>query len=162
VDEKSREEKPGRAYKLAFEYESKYGCCPQCVVAAIEGVFNLKMDDVFKAGHSLAEGVGLSGNRTCGALSGGAMVLSYKYGRERKGFHLGRRMKSHVLTKKLYDRFVRSSVAVSVKMFRSRSWGDLSTSGMLVISRSSRRLVGIETSVLMSLGRLLNGFLKSS
>mgnify|MGYP001048095818 CR=1 FL=1 len=48
---KSSEQKCDRAYRLAFEYESKYGCCPQCVIAAVEDVFNLKMDDVFKAGH---------------------------------------------------------------------------------------------------------------
>jgi len=107
MDEKSKEEKCDRAYRLAFEYESKYGCCPQCVIAAIEDVFNLKIDDVFKAGHSLAGGLGLSGNGTCGALSGGAMALSYKYGRERKNFSRGRAMKSYVLTKKLHDRFVK-------------------------------------------------------
>ena len=107
MSEKSKEQKPDRAYRLAFEYESKYGCCAQCVVAAIEGVFNLEMGDVFKAGHSLAGGVGLSGNGTCGALSGGAIALSYKYGRERKDFHRSRGMKSYVMTKKLYDRFVK-------------------------------------------------------
>jgi len=107
MDEKSSQEKCDRAYRLAFEYESKYGCCPQCVIASVEEVFNLKMGDVFKAGHSLAGGFGLSGSGTCGALSGGAMVLSHKYGRERKDFSRSRRMKSYVLTKKLYDRFVK-------------------------------------------------------
>ena len=106
MSEKSSEQKPDRAYRLAFEYESKYGSCPQCVIAAVGDVFNLKMDDVFKAGHSLAGGLGLSGSGTCGALSGGAMVLSYKYGRERKNFARGRSLKSYTLTKKLYDRFV--------------------------------------------------------
>ena len=51
MNEKLGEQKSDKAYRLAFEYESKYGCCPQCVIAAIEDVFNLKMDDVFKAGH---------------------------------------------------------------------------------------------------------------
>jgi len=123
MDEKSREQKCDRAYRLAFEYESKYGCCPQCVIAAIEGVFNLKMDDVFKAGHSLAGGVGLSGNGTCGALSGGAMVLSYKYGRERKDFYRGRGMKSYALTKKLYDRFVKEFGSCICKDVQKRIMG---------------------------------------
>jgi len=123
MNERLGEQKPDKAYRLAFEYESKYGCCPQCVVAAIEGVFNLRMDDIFKAGHSLAGGVGLSGNGTCGALSGGAMVLSYKYGRERKDFSRGRAMKSYTLTKKLYDRFVKEFGSCICKDVQKRIMG---------------------------------------
>jgi len=106
MSDKSNERKSDIAYRLAFEYESKYGSCPQCVIAAVGEVFNLKIEDVFKAGHSLAGGLGLSGSGTCGALSGGAMVLSYKYGRERMNFARGRSLKSYILTRKLYDRFV--------------------------------------------------------
>jgi len=95
-----------RAYALAFEYESKYGNCPQCIVATIEEIFNLKMDDVFKAGHPLAGGLGLSGYGTCGALSGGAMILGYAYGRERKDFQTRLGTKSYKAAKALYDRFV--------------------------------------------------------
>ncbi len=95
-----------KVYKLAFDYDSKYGNCPQCVIAAIGEVFFLNLDELFKAGHGLAGGLGLSGRGTCGALSGGAMVLSHFYGRERKDFDKGRFLKSHKMMKKLYDKFV--------------------------------------------------------
>jgi len=123
MDEKSSQEKCDRAYRLAFEYESKYGCCPQCVIAAVEKVFNIKMDDVFKAGHSLAGGFGLSGGGTCGALSSGAMVLSHKYGRERKDFSRSRGMKSYVLMKKLHDRFVKDFGSCICKDVQKRIMG---------------------------------------
>ena len=96
----------GQAYTRAFEYEQKYGSCPQCVLAAIQDVFGGIDDEVFKAGHALAGGVGLSTNGTCGALSGGVMALCCKHGRPRENFANGRYLKSHQLAKKLYDRFV--------------------------------------------------------
>lgn len=94
-----------RAYKLAFEYESRYGNCPQCVIAAIGDVFSLNLDELFKASHGLAGGLGLSGYGTCGALSGGSIVLSHFYGRDRENF--GKRfLKSYKASKVLYDKFV--------------------------------------------------------
>ena len=95
-----------QVYARAFEYEQKYGSCPQCVLAAIQDVFGGIDDEVFKAGHALAGGVGLSTNGTCGALSGGVMALCCKHGRSRENFANGRYLKSHQLAKKLYDRFV--------------------------------------------------------
>jgi len=95
-----------RAYEIAFEYESKYGNCPQCVIAAIDDVFSLNLDELFKAAHGLAGGLGLSGHGTCGALSGGVMVLSRFYGRERANFSKGRYLKSYQAAKSLHDRFV--------------------------------------------------------
>lgn len=101
----SDRELPEKAYKLAFEYESRYGNCPQCVIAAISDVFSLNLDDLFKASHGLAGGLGLSGYGTCGALSGGSIILSHFYGRDRRNFDK-RVMKSYEKSKLLYDRFV--------------------------------------------------------
>ena len=95
-----------RVYDRAFEYEQKYGSCPQCVLAAIQDEFGIVHDDVFRAGHALAGGVGLSTQGTCGALTGGVMALSCKYGRSRENFDKGSFLKSYVRAKKLYDRFV--------------------------------------------------------
>jgi hypothetical protein len=77
---------PEKAYRLAFNYESKYGNCPQCVIVAIAEVFSLELDELFKASHGLAGGVGASGSGTCGVLSGGVIVLSHLRGRRRKHF----------------------------------------------------------------------------
>ncbi len=95
-----------RAYDLAFEYERKYGSCPQCVLLAIQEVFGLKMDDVIKAGHALAGGAGMSGYGTCGALSGGIMALSFIHGRGRKDMGKDTFLRSYELAKRLYDKFV--------------------------------------------------------
>ncbi len=102
----SKEKILDMAYKLAFEYESKYGSCPQSVLLAIQKVFCLRMDAVIKAGHALAGGAGLSGYGTCGALTGGIMALSFMYGRELEDIDKGSFLKSYRLAKNLYDKFV--------------------------------------------------------
>ncbi len=104
--DKTKKEILDKAYALAFEYDQKYGCCPQCVLATIQDVFNIVNDEVFKAAHALAGGVALTGEGTCGALSGGIMALSSKYGRFRKNFGRAGYLKSYKLAKKLHDRFV--------------------------------------------------------
>jgi C_GCAxxG_C_C family probable redox protein len=96
----------GRAYALAYENEQKYGCCPQCVLAAIQDVLGIVDDATFKASHGLAGGGGLSTGGTCGALSGGMLALSARYGRDRAHFGDGRFTQSYRLGKRLYDRFV--------------------------------------------------------
>ncbi|MFX0094764.1 MAG: C-GCAxxG-C-C family protein [Candidatus Hodarchaeota archaeon] len=94
-----------QVYQLAYNYESQYGNCPQCVIAAVSEVFSLSLEELLKSAHGLAGGVGLSGAGTCGALSGGVMVLGHFYGRERKYF--GQRfLKSYQKVKELYDKFI--------------------------------------------------------
>jgi C_GCAxxG_C_C family probable redox protein len=95
-----------RVYDSAFEYEQKYGSCPQCVLAAIQDEFGIVHDDVFRAAHALAGGVGLSSEGTCGALTGGVLALGCRYGRSRENFAKGRFLISYVRAKKLHDRFV--------------------------------------------------------
>jgi len=93
-------------YARAFEYEQKYGSCPQCVLGAIQDVFGVVDDDTFRAGYGLAGGVGLTTDGTCGALTGGVMALCCKYGRTRENFAKGRHLKSLELAKELHGRFV--------------------------------------------------------
>ncbi len=66
---------------LGTEYERKFGGCSQCVVGAIRDVAGGVDDSVFKAATGLAGGVGLSG-ATCGALTGGVLVIGSFIGRE--------------------------------------------------------------------------------
>lgn len=106
VDLKAKQEIVDKAYSLAYENEQKYGCCPQCVLAAIQDVLGTVDDATLKASHALAGGGGLSTGGTCGALSGGMLALSTKYGRDRANFGTGRFMGSYRLGKRLHDRFV--------------------------------------------------------
>lgn len=77
---KTRKKIVEKVYTLAFEYEQRYGSCPQCVLAAVQDVFGIVDDKVSKSGHPLAGGAGLMGDRTCGALLDGIIALGCKCG----------------------------------------------------------------------------------
>lgn len=102
-----REELLKEVEKLAYEYERVYGGCSQCVVGAIKKTIGIVSDDVFKAATGLAGGVGLTGN-TCGALTGGAMVISTLLGREFGNFADPERIrfKTFELVQKLVERYM--------------------------------------------------------
>ena len=105
--EKSKDEIADKAFELAAEYEKECTGCAQTTIAGIFDALDIENDDVFKAASGLADGLGLSGDGTCGALVGGAMVISYLFGRERNDFKdMFKPLKSYLLTKKLHDQFV--------------------------------------------------------
>ena len=95
-----------RAYELAFQYEATHGCCPQCVLAAIDDVLHIGGDEVFKASHGLAGGGALSGKGTCGALIGAMLAVGARHGRGRADFASDSYMHSFALAKRVYDAFV--------------------------------------------------------
>jgi C_GCAxxG_C_C family probable redox protein len=95
-----------QAYALGFEFEQKYTNCAQCVLAAIQETLGGIDDEVFKAANALAGGAGLSTKGTCGALSGGMMAISTRYGRDRASFTTSRTRAAAALAKRLYDTFV--------------------------------------------------------
>jgi C_GCAxxG_C_C family probable redox protein len=94
-------------YQLAYEYESKVGSCPQCVLAAIKETLNIGDENIIKSADALAGGTSLSTRGTCGALVGGMLALSSVVGREYTDFKNGKR-KRRVFNyaKLLYDRFI--------------------------------------------------------
>lgn len=105
--EGSKEELLKKAHDLAKKYEQECTGCAQTVMAGIFDTLNIWNDKVFKAASGLADGIGLTGNATCGALNGGAIVIGYLYGREREDFSdMLKPMRSYMLAKKLHDRFV--------------------------------------------------------
>jgi C_GCAxxG_C_C family probable redox protein len=96
-----------RAFELGQQYEKKYTGCAQTVIAAIFDTLDIWNEDVFKAASGLADGLGLTGDGTCGALVGASMVLSYLFGRDRKHFKdIMAPMKAYQLVKKLHDQYV--------------------------------------------------------
>lgn len=105
--EGSKEELLQEAYEKGRSYEKECTGCAQTVVASVLDTLGIQNEDVFKAASGLADGIGLTGNASCGALTGGAMVLSYLYGRDRDNFSdMYAAMDSYRLAKKLHDRFV--------------------------------------------------------
>lgn len=106
VDPAKRQEILDRAYSMGYDYEQKYGCCSQCVLAAIQDVLGIGSDEVVKVSHSLAGGGAISTRGTCGALNGGMMAISAVHGRDRLNFGKGVYMDAFKPAKRLFDRFV--------------------------------------------------------
>jgi len=106
ADPNIAQELADKAYRLAYEYEQKYGSCPQCVLAAVQDVLGIGDDATFKASYALAGGGCLSSHGTCGALAGGMLAISAKYGRERENFGAGTYSTAFKVAKELQDKFV--------------------------------------------------------
>ena len=94
-----------QAYAKAMKYELDYGCCPQCVLATVQETVGIVDDQTVKASHGLSGGGGLVGEGVCGALSGGLLALSAKYGRDRNNLDKGRYMNNFKKAKELTERF---------------------------------------------------------
>ncbi len=93
------------AYDKALKYELDYGCCPQCVLAAVQETVGVIDDSVIKASHGLSGGGGLSGVGACGALTGGLIALSAKRGRDRDKLDKGRFINNFKKGQELVERF---------------------------------------------------------
>ena len=105
--EKKRQELLDKAFECGKNYETKNGGCPQCTLAAIFDVLEIENDKVFKAATAFADGVGLTGDGHCGALSGGTLAIGYLYGREKKDFaDMMKLVKANLMARELRDRFV--------------------------------------------------------
>ena len=105
--EKSRDVILEKAFESALNYERKCTGCGQTTIAGIFEVLGIENDDVFRSASGLADGLGLTGDGSCGALVGGAMVIGYLFGRKKKDFSdMMKPMTSYILTKRLHDRFV--------------------------------------------------------
>jgi len=77
----TEEEKLDMVEKRAGELEDKYHGCGQCTLVAIQEVYQLEDELLAKASVELSGGVG--GIRSvCGALTGAALALGMKYGRD--------------------------------------------------------------------------------
>ena len=103
----NREELSRKAYETGVAYEKTYHGCSQCVLAAVTDVTGERDDQVFRAASGLAGGLGLSSHGSCGALTGGIMAISSRYGRQRNQFDdiEGVRFKCFEISRRLVDRF---------------------------------------------------------
>ena len=100
------EEVLNKAFTIAKEYEMKNGGCPQCTLMGVFEALDIEDNSVFKAATALADGVGLTGDGHCGALSGGVMAISYIFGREKRISNQRKLIRANLLAKKLHDEFV--------------------------------------------------------
>jgi C_GCAxxG_C_C family probable redox protein len=113
-----------KAYQLGKEYEKVYKGCSQCVVASLQDTFGIRNDAVFKAASGLAAGGGLATDGSCGAYSGGIMVLSFLQGRERDAFaNEADLAKTMELVMKLHDRFIQEYGSVICRNIQTKVFG---------------------------------------
>ena len=104
---RNREKTAERAGELAAEYERTCTGCAQSAVAGLLDALEIDSEDVFKAASGLADGIGLTGDGSCGALTGCAMVIGLAVGRERKDHRdMMKPMQSYLLCKELHHGFV--------------------------------------------------------
>jgi len=101
-----RQEILEKAFNLAKKYEMENGDCAQCVFAGVTEALGMESNDVFRAATGFADGIGLTGDGHCGALSGGVMAISLIFGRKRDEFgRRGKMMKALLLSRELQSRF---------------------------------------------------------
>jgi C_GCAxxG_C_C family probable redox protein len=96
-----------KASESGKRHEMKSTGCAQSTIAGIFEALGIENDDVFKAATGLADGVGLTGDGHCGALSGGVMAISYLFGREGKDSgDMMKQVPALIMSKKLHDQFM--------------------------------------------------------
>ncbi|MFQ6125591.1 MAG: C-GCAxxG-C-C family protein [Candidatus Heimdallarchaeota archaeon] len=73
---------PEFAERLANKYMKQYNACAQVIVLTFQELLGLDNNQVLKAATGLVGGISRM-KSVCGAVSGGTMILSLKYGRGR-------------------------------------------------------------------------------
>ena len=112
-----------QAYDKAMRYELDYGCCPQCVLATIQETVGIVDDQTIKASHGLSGGGGLMGEGACGALTGGLMALSVRYGRDRDKLDRGRYINNFKKAQQLTDKFRQEFGGVTCQQLQKKFTG---------------------------------------
>jgi C_GCAxxG_C_C family probable redox protein len=104
----NKEEMLEEVFKRAKSYELRGGNCAQCSLSAIFEVLDVEDDNVVRAATGFADGVGLSGDGHCGALSGGTMAISYFFGRKKEDLaRMGKQLRALLLAKKFHEQFLK-------------------------------------------------------
>lgn len=107
--EKDKADTAEEAQRLASEYERKCTGCAQSVVAGLIDALGVEDagEGVFRAASGLADGIGLTGDGSCGALTGACMVIGLLFGRERKDHaDMMKPMRSYLMCKELHGYFI--------------------------------------------------------
>ncbi len=114
-----------KAYELGKKYEQTYHGCSQCAIAALQDVFNIRNDDIFKSSTGLAGGAALSCDGSCGAYVGAIMVIGLLLGRERDNFEdtEGIRFKTHEMVGKLRKKFIDEYGSVICRNIQTKIMG---------------------------------------
>jgi C_GCAxxG_C_C family probable redox protein len=114
-----------RAFDLGSKYEKEMTGCCQCTIAAIQDTLQVRDDAVFKAGSGLTAGGGVSCQGSCGGYTGGVMVMSSIFGRQREHWADDKQAKdcAHNMAKAFMDRFNQEYGSTICQAVHSRIFG---------------------------------------
>ena len=73
-----------KAYEIGFTEEREVRGCAQCAIAGIQDALGIRNDAIYQAGSALAGGGAECTDGSCGAYSGGLMMISAFFGRSRE------------------------------------------------------------------------------
>lgn len=118
----SKDELKRKAREKAHDYELQFHGCSQSVLLAFQELLGLEDELTFKAGSALCAGLGMG--ETCGALTGGVMVLGLKRGRERIDEGLEGLIPGLGLAQSLVQRFEQEFGTTSCREIAKVDWMD--------------------------------------
>jgi C_GCAxxG_C_C family probable redox protein len=73
-----------KAYEIGFSEEREVRGCAQCAIAGIQDALGVRNDAIYQAASALAGGGAECIDSSCGAYSGGLMMISAFFGRSRE------------------------------------------------------------------------------
>jgi len=113
-----------QARRKAYHYELECHGCSQAVLLTFQELLGLEDELTFKAAGPLCAGLGMG--KTCGALTGGIMVLGMKYGRPRIQDGLEGLMPGMGVAQRLVQRFEQEfGTTVCSEISKIADWTDL-------------------------------------
>jgi C_GCAxxG_C_C family probable redox protein len=119
----SRDEILDRAYRLAYDCQSKDRNCAQCMIAVLQEVlpFVARDDNLFRAASGLDAGATGSGIQNCGAFTAAAMIIGSVCGRPRSETppFAGSTKQSRRLIRQVHKRFKETYGSVLCKDCRA-------------------------------------------
>ncbi|MGA2481020.1 MAG: C-GCAxxG-C-C family protein [Spirochaetia bacterium] len=113
------------AFDHGYSYEARYRSCGQCTVAAVQDALGIRNDVVFKTASCLGGGIGKLCDGSCGAYTGGVLMIGLLWGRIRDKFDgdAENKLASDKLTVGLHKEFVREFGSVTCREIHDRLFG---------------------------------------
>jgi C_GCAxxG_C_C family probable redox protein len=103
----AKEEMMDQAFAAAKAFELQSGGCAQSALAGIFEALGVEDEGIFRAATGMSDGVGLTGDGHCGAISGGTMAIGYFFGRSTADSRkIMKQVRACRLAKKLHDEFI--------------------------------------------------------
>lgn len=111
-----------KATQLGYQYELSYFGCSQAVVAALIEAFGIGGPDILRASTILSGGIARSGKGTCGALTGGLLMIGLLIGRDDLEMR-EQYLRAHDIAYTLYKRFEKEVGSVVCEENQKRLYG---------------------------------------